>query len=512
MARPTPLSVMPKPGVFKAATSFASAGRWWDANLVRFRGPQLQPVGGWQAVTDAELPSAGRDELCWHDLNGDPWMAFGTHDGLFAYDVNLGVLHDITPVGVGPLEEPGPFSGFGLGLFGMGLYGTAREPGTVLPGSVTQLYGDIWSMDTYGADLMIVPTQDGHLYRWSPATPATLPAIVAGAPTGIVGGVLVTSERHVVVLGAEADNRRIDFSDQEDPTVWGATPSNMAGTLRLETEGKPLNLRKATGGYLVFTSNDVHLLKYAGFPYGYGVSRVGENCGLLSRRGLSGSGSSALWVSPQCLWQWNGSVLPLLTEVSDFMFSTMNREMVGRVFAFPNSGFTEHWIFYPSEGSLENDRYIALDYTHPDRAASVGALGRTCGDPHGAFLRPVLGASDGKVYLHEYGWTANGASRVGQVYAETGDIMLGEGEARYHVAGINHDFSGPTNRIGFRFKTWEKPDGPTQDTGVLAVVNATGRIDTRFSCRGMRMRIEQTSDGPWALGRTQLLQRIGGPR
>lgn len=512
MPRPSPISVMPKAGVHKAATSFASAGRWWDANLVRFRGAQVQPIGGWASITAAALPAPARDQLCWHALDNSPWIALGTIDHLYAYDVNAGVLHDITPAGVGAMEEPGPFQGFGLGLYGMGLYGTAREPGAIHPGNVTQIYGDMWSMDTFGEDLVFVPTQDGRLFRWSPATPATPPAVVAGAPTGIVGGVLVTSERHVVVLGADGDNRRIDFSDQEDPTTWTPSPSNMAGGLRLETEGRILNARKATGGYLIWTSNDVHLLKYAGFPYGYGVGRVGENCGLLSRRGLSGSGSAAMWVSAQCLWQWNGSALPLLTEVSDFMFSTINRDMVGRTFAFPNSGFTEHWIFYASESATEPDRYIILDYAHPERASTVGRLDRTSGDPHGAFLRPVLGGPDGKVYLHEYGWSADGASRTGQVWIETGDIVMAEGDDRFHVTSIRHDFTGPAARLGYRFRTWENPQGPQGDTGVLPIEGAGGRLDFRFSCRGMRMRVEQLSDGPWALGRTQLLQRPGGKR
>ena len=52
---------------------------------------------------------------------------------------------------------------------------------------------------------------------------------------------------------------------------------------------------------------------------------------------------------------------------------------------------------------------------------------------------PVLAGptNDGgsALYLHEYGFTEDGVPRApfGQVYAESGNIVLGEGDQRFHV-------------------------------------------------------------------------------
>ena len=87
-----------------------------------------------------------------------------------------------------------------------------------------------------------------------------------------------------------------------------------------------------------------------------------------------------------------------------------------------------------------------------------------------------------------------------------------EADFRFHVRQIRPDFTGPANRVGFRFFLWEEPDGPQWDTGSYPVINASGLVDARFSARGLRMRIEALEDGPWALGRTRLDIRKGGSR
>ena len=49
MAKDARIPLFPKPGIYRGATADISATRWWDMNLMRWRGDQLQPVGGWAA-------------------------------------------------------------------------------------------------------------------------------------------------------------------------------------------------------------------------------------------------------------------------------------------------------------------------------------------------------------------------------------------------------------------------------------------------------------------------------
>ena len=74
----------------------------------------------------------------------------------------------------------------------------------------------------------------------------------------------------------------------------------------------------------------------------------------------------------------------------------------------------------------------------PAKPWTIGVRKRTAGDPTGTLDYPVLGGplgAGGSLFLHEYGWLENGVPRapMGEVYAETGAITLGEGDKRFHV-------------------------------------------------------------------------------
>ena len=106
--------------------------------------------------------------------------------------------------------------GYGLADYGESTYGTARDASDIGVQDIAATMGDRWSMDTFGQDLLVVPTQDGKLYRWTPTTPAVLPVLVAAAPVNN-RGVIVTDQRHVVLYGSGGDPRNVAWSDQENP-------------------------------------------------------------------------------------------------------------------------------------------------------------------------------------------------------------------------------------------------------------------------------------------------------
>ena len=505
------LPVFPPRGILRGATPNLSAGRWFDANLMRWRGSQLQPIGGNAALAGADMDSPARDLLTWHDNNGTRWAAAGNEDALYAYRFDTQEQFPVLS-GVGQLGAPGAYIGYGLGDYGTDTYGTPRDTANIGVSDVSAILGDIWSLDLFGEDLLVVPTQDGRLFRWKPSDPTTPASVVPNAPDHNAG-VLVTDERHVVLIGAGGVSRQVVWSDQENPEMWTPALDNMAGDKMLETEGRPLSAVRVSGANLILTDNDVHLMRYVGPPYGYGINKIGANCGPISKRAISQSAFQTAWMGAQTFWQFNGAVVPLDCDVGDWLFSMMNRDFVGRVFACPNPTFAEHWWFWPSEGSTECDRYAAVNYADSAAPWIIGLMERSAGDIRGAMARPILGGLDGKIYIHEYGWTDNGATRDGLIYVETGDISLTDGaDNRVHVTQIVQDFTGPADRVGYRFFTWEETNGPEFDTGVFPVTNDTGLTDARFSCRGFRMRIEALSDGPFAIGRTRLLTRQGGKR
>src|SRR5580765_223887 len=243
----------PPPGVFRNATPEATPGHWYDCNNIRFRQGQMQPIGGNVAQPGTATSDMARDLITWHDNNHVRWAAFGTDSALYAYRFDLQQLYTITPTGVGPLDPPGALVGYGLADYGESTYGTARDPADIGPQDISATMGDRWSMDTFGEDLLVVPTQDGHLFRWSPATPATLPAIVTNAPV-MNRGVVVTDQRHVVLYGAGGDPRMIAWSDQEDPSTWAPAVTNLAGDKLLQTQSYAMTPLKVSDGVLIWTA------------------------------------------------------------------------------------------------------------------------------------------------------------------------------------------------------------------------------------------------------------------
>jgi hypothetical protein len=508
----------PPPGVFRNGTPEATPGRWFDCNNIRFRQGLIQPVGGNAALPNAVTATPPRDILTWHDNSHIRWAAFGTDTHLYAFRFDTQVLTDITPTGVGALDPPGPLVGFGLGDYGTGTYGTARDPADIGVEDIAANQGDKWSLDTFGEDLLIVPTQDGHLFHWSPATPATLPTIVPNAPI-LNRGVIVTDQRQAVLLGAGGDPRNIAWSDQEDYTVWAPLVTNLAGSKFLQTQSYAMTAVKVGAGILIFTANDLHLMQYVGPPYAYGIVQIASGCGPMSLRAPVAIGSVVMWPGAQGFWAWAGSVQPLQCDVGDWFFSLVNRAYVGRTFGSPNPQYEEMWWDWPDEGSTECNRYVAINYADPRKPWTIGQRTRTAADPTGTMDFPVLGGplgSGGGLYLHEYGWSENGTPRAasGEVYAQSGAITLGEGDQRLAVTQMVMDYtSGVDGMLGYSFQVSEQPMdlANAYDTGLYTVVH-DGLMDMRFSGRTCQMRMAALADGDFAVGRPRLLMKPAGKR
>ena len=197
----------------------------------------------------------------------------------------------------------------------------------------------------------------------------------------------------------------------------------------------------------------------------------------------------------------------------------VNRSMVGRVFASPNPAFSELWWDWADEGALETNRYLALNFADPVHPWTIGVRTRTAADPSGTMDNPVLGGplgSGGGLYLHEYGLTDNGVPRApyGEIYAESGNIVAGEGDLRFHAKQLVYDAdcSSP-DMLGYRFFSREQPYDKAGefDTGLYTGPHG-GLLDIRFSGRSVRMRMEAVLDGPFAVGRPRLEMKGGGRR
>lgn len=190
--------------------------------------------------------------------------------------------------------------GWGIGRWGEGTWGSEHTSNTYL-----QL-PRYWSLDQYGQYLLAMPS-GGGLYQWS-LNIANRATVVSNAPTtGLY--MFVTSERIVVVLGADGDFMTMEWSDDDDNTVWTPADANTANIRKLQ-EGSRLmaGTRLAQGVNLVWSDTAVYLMQFTGTNIVYSTRVVGTNCGLVGPRAFIVVDGIAFWMAPTAFQMYAGQL------------------------------------------------------------------------------------------------------------------------------------------------------------------------------------------------------------
>jgi len=276
------------PGVYRNGTEYQSAGRYFDASLVRWYEGTMRPVGGWRKRSSQQMTGSCRGFINWRDNSSDRWIGAGTHSKLYAMNEG-GTLKDITPTGFTAGNADAIVKiGYGYSTYGSYSYGVARPDLTNITPATT------WSLDTWGEYLVGCSNADGKLYEWQLgfSTP-TLAAAITNAPTSNEA-LLVTSERFLFALGAGGNPRKVQWCDQENNTVWTPTATNQAGDFELATVGNLKCGKRVRGISILFTDVDVHTATYIGLPYVYSFEKVGSACGVISSHSVAAIETAAI--------------------------------------------------------------------------------------------------------------------------------------------------------------------------------------------------------------------------
>jgi hypothetical protein len=472
------------PGIYRNGTEYQSAGRWYDANLVRWYENTLRPMGGWRKRSGTQITGMCRGFLNWRDNSATRWTGLGTHTKLYAMSES-GTIKEITPTSfTAGVADAIVKTGYGYSDYGKFSYGVARpDLGSITPATT-------WSMDTWGEYLVACSNADGKLYEWQLGfTTPTLAAVITNAPTSNKA-VLVTSERIMFALGAGGNPRKVQWCDQENNTLWTPAADNQAGDYELATPGTLIAGKRVKGINLLFTDVDVHTAQYVGAPFVYGFEKAGSGCGLISAQSVAAIDTAAIWMSKAGFWIYDGYVKPLPSDVSDYVFGNMNFNQASKVYAVHNSQYGEIWWYYPSSSSNENDSYVTFNYR--ENHWNIGTLARTAGTDAGVFTNPMAVSTDGYVYEHEVGFAYDSAS----VYAESGPVQLGNGDNIMSVRQVVPDEQTLGEAV-VSFKTRNYPTGDQSTYGPYTAANPT---DVRFAARQVNVKVTGAVLADWRIG------------
>lgn len=482
------------PGLSSRGTQYQNKGRWKVSSFVRWYEGAMKAIGGWDKRITSAITGKGRSMIVWRG-QGTRFFAVGTEQKLYAATPSLTAMVDITPVGfTSGHADAATGGGYGVGYYGVGTYGTPRTDSTVLA-----FEASMWTLDTFGDYLVGCMADDSNVYEWQlDITTPTKAAVVSGSPTG--KAVVTTPEGFLVVLGAGGDNRKLQWSDRRDNTVWTPTATNQAGDYDIETQGQLMCGRRTRSSTLIWTDLDVYAMNYLGLPYVYDVQRVGENAGIISRGAHAAADGRVFWWGPNGFCMWDGAaVQPMSCDVYDATIGDLNFTQRSKISAFTVSEFGEVWWCFPSSASTENDMVVVFNYKEGHWA--LHEISRLSGFDRGIYNYPMAVSADGYVYEHEKGSTWDSTP-----YAESNPVESGEGDRRMVVTGIIFDETTQGDVTAYVKTRNFNNDAET----TWGPYNAPNPVSTRIQGRAHRLRVEFNGVGNWGAPRFDIVP--GGRR
>ena len=387
------------------------------------------------------------------------------------------------------------------------------------------------------------------------ATQTATPAVLLSSLSGSTGvpvdnvGVLVTPERHIMVIGAGGNSRRIAWGQQESLTDFTPSVTNTAGDIDVQTKGKIIGGFKTRYGVLLFFTDSVWKTNYLGPPYVYGVERLTEGGGCLGMKSVAGSADFVAWMSRGRFWSYTGGYIQeLACDVGDYVFSDINTDVEGLIAGGHNAEFGEITWFYPKEGDGFPTRYVT--YSYREKHWTTGSLERSAWESSDSLGYPVAGGVDGYLYRHELDpdtqstpilrettVTApadvsalsalnsrviakgvnttlhpNVATEEHLCYAESGAIEIGSGNKMMSVSQIITDSDAGNKGLRMKVTVQNTPDDSNPLVKGAYDLTSDGYTDTRFTGRQALLRVESPFDQEWRFGEIRFDAAVSGER
>jgi hypothetical protein len=161
---------------------------------------------------------------------------------------------------------------------------------------------------------------------------------------------------------------------------------------------------KVSGGTLLFTTHDIHFMRYIGLPDVYQIKRAGSECGIVGRHAKVAVDQMAYWMGLNAFWMWMGYAEPLQCSIQDDVFKNINETHRHKVWCWHNAADGEVWWFYPRSAATECSHAAIYCYRGQPHWNHV-TLARNCGFPAGTFDGPMMVTADGHIMQHETGYS-----------------------------------------------------------------------------------------------------------
>jgi hypothetical protein len=263
---------------------------------------------------------------------------------------------------------------------------------------------------------------------------------------------------------------------------------------------------------LIWTEDEVWLMRYIGAPFIYQIERIGFGCGLIAAKAFATFAGRCVWMGRESFFLYDGgTVRPMPCTVGSYVFDDVDPQTGGLwTHGSENNIFPEAWFWYPSEGSAVPNKCVYFNYAE-EWWGITDTMTRTAACGSGVFQFPLAADTTNDIFQQESGWTAAGVPITTARFAETGSINVQNGNTISHVRQAITDSGYAYDSTQLTFFSSYTPEGAETTSGPF-FPRPSGYTDMRVSGRDFRVKVAATEDGEWSIGEMRLEMTAGGGR
>lgn len=301
----------------------------------------------------------------------------------------------------------------------------------------------------------------------------------------------------------------IRWSDRENYAVLDDLDTNLAGSFRLQSGNEILAHEKTKNGYVVLTDTSAHFMQYVGYPFVWGFTPLGNNCGVAGPNASAEHNGIVYWMGTNHqFYKFDGRLDIILNSVQQYVQRDLNVTQSHLVACGINAQWKEVIWTYPDSTNTENTKYVIHNWE--DGSWYYGTIERTYWKDHSTFRNPISADNDGYLYFHEVG--VNDDTNAIEAYAETGEFQMADGDRLVFIDRLIPD-ANITGTLDFTVKTRRYPLSNEEFVkGPYTAMQGTEKIDLRARGRQWAIRVDADAVGDnFQLGKVRVnIQPDGG--
>lgn len=417
--------------------------------------------------------------------------------------MNGGDAELVYTITIGPPSSTG--TGWGINGYGDDPWGGTGAPPSQQTGA--PIVAADWTIDNWGKTLLACPADQG-IFQWTPGSGYQTMQRISAAPAHCSGCFVAAAQLQILIAYGVSVQKNVGVL--QDPLAWAAsdqldyefwTPNvvnpatgkqSQANSNRIPTGSRIVAGLATSQQNLLWTDLDLWLLNYVGPPLVWGQTKIGSNCGAMSRHAVAEMGGLVFWPGEENFFILSGGApKPVPCPIWDVMYQDLDTNNMDKVWVETVTSFNEFWVFFPSAsgGSGQCDTYIKWNTL--ENTWDYGSLPRSAGIDQSVLGNPIMATPNGQLYQHETGYNADGQPIT---YGfTTGYFMLGDGEDFVFVDQVIPDmkwglFNGAqTASVQLTFNVVNNVGDTPRTYGPFTMTNTTSQLN------GVRFRGRQAS-------------------